>query len=109
MKKNIRVFPVIVLVTCIIAVTMVINQHLNRSLVELRTLSGQVRMEQIDLESEKSSLEQEIYRKDQDSYIIQIARHEYGYLLPGEIRFQVTNIGDLYTVHEVIVTGDVPQ
>ena len=106
MKKRIPLFPVIVLITCIIAVTMVINRQLDSSIVELRDLAADVRLEQIDLESEKSGLEQEINRKDQDSYIIQIARREYGYMLPGEIRFQVTNIDDLYAVHEVIVSGE---
>ena len=108
MKKRIPLFPVIVLITCIIAVTMVINRRLDSSIVELRSLAADTRLEQIDLESEKSGLEQEINRKDQDSYIIQIARREYGYMLPGEIRFEVTNIDDLYAVHEVIVSEEEP-
>ena len=106
MNRRIKLFPVIVLFACVIAVTAVINQHLNGRIADLKELSSKTRMEQIDLESEKSALEQEINRKDQDSYIIQIARHEYGYLMPGEIRFHVTNIDDLYAVHEVIVTGE---
>ncbi len=106
MKKSIRLFPLIVGIVCVIAVTMVINNHLARNIVHLKDLSRETRMEQIELESEKSGLEQEINRKDQDSYIISVARHDYGYLLPGEIRFEVTNINDLYAVHEVIVSGE---
>ena len=56
----------------------------------------EVRLRQLEVEEENSDMKQEIAQKDKDSYIMDMARRYYGYLLPGEIRFVVVNPESLY-------------
>lgn len=103
MKKRFRLFDLCIAVILIIAVSLLLNNHLNARQAALEAERQSLRLEQIALESVKSSLQSELNRKDTDSYIIQVAREEYFYLMPGEILFKVSNIDDLYAVHEVSV------
>ena len=48
------------------------------------------------VESERSALQYELSIADTPDYIAEKARTLYGYLLPGEIRFKVTNPEALY-------------
>ena len=59
-------------------------------------LDQEVRMRQIEVEEINSNMKQEIAQQDKDSYIMEMARRYYGYLLPGEIRFVVVNPESLY-------------
>lgn len=43
------------------------------------------------LETERAALEKEIALADTDAYIENLARTQYGFLKPGEIRFEITN------------------
>ena len=61
------------------------------------------KLEQIELEARISALEKEVDAGETDSYIIQVARSQYGYLMPGEVRFQVTNIDSVLETPEVEV------
>ncbi len=101
MKKKIRVFDLTVAVVLILAVSLVVVNHLNSRYAALEAERQALRLEQIRLESIKSSLQNELNRSESDSYIMQVAREDYGYLMPGEILFRVSNIDDLYAVHEV--------
>ncbi len=101
MKKRIRVFDLAVALAVIIAVTLLVSNHLTSRRVSLEERLRTLQFEQVPLERTRSSLEEELARKDSDSYIIQVAREDYGYLMPGEILFEVSNIDHLYTVHEV--------
>lgn len=101
MKKRIRVFELVVAVALLLAVTLVVNNHLNAQYAALEAEHKALRMEQIQLDSIKSSLQSELHRSDTDAYIMQVAREDYGYLMPGEILFRVSNIDDLYATHEV--------
>ena len=51
-------------------------------------------------------MRQELALKDTDSYIMEKARTLYGYLMPGEIRFEVSNPDSLYDTPEAIVVGE---
>ena len=103
LPKRIRLFPLVVAAFTIIAVTLVCLNNLNDDIVYLEDMTRKTRLEQIALEAEKSALQQELSIKDTDAYIMSTARSLYGYLMPGEIRFQVTNIDDLYTEPEATV------
>ena len=97
LPKRIRLFPLAVLTFTIIAVTLVCMNNLSDDIDYLEDLEKKTRLEQIALEAEKGALQQELSIKDTDAYIMTTARELYGYLMPGEIRFQVTNIDDLYS------------
>jgi len=58
-------------------------------------------LEQLELEAQISALEKEVDAAKSDSYVIQIARSRYGYLMPGEVRFEVTNIDSVLENPEV--------
>lgn len=103
LPARIRFFPFLVAALTLIAVTLVCLNNLDEDIVYLEDLERKTRLEQIALENEKSALQQEISIKDTDAYIMSTARSLYGYLMPGEIRFQVTNISDLYTEPEATV------
>ncbi len=105
MKKRVRVFDLVVFIAAALAVTLMLVNHLNARYASLEAERQALRMEQIGLEAVKSSLQNELNRSDTDSYIIQVAREDYGYLMPGEILFKVSNIDDLYAVHEVSMEG----
>lgn len=101
MKKKFRVFDLAVAIALILAVTLVLTNHFNARYAALEAEHKALRMEQIQLDSIKSSLQAELHRSDTDAYIMQVAREDYGYLMPGEILFKVSNIDSLYAAHEV--------
>ena len=105
MKKRFRLFDLSVAVAAIVAITLVLNNHFNARLAALEAEHKALRMEQIQLDSIKSSLQGELHRSDTDAYIMQVAREDYGYLMPGEILFRVSNIDSLYATHEVTLEG----
>ncbi len=101
MKKKFRVFDLAIAIVLILAVTLVLNNHFNARYAALEAEHKALRMEQIQLDSIKSSLQAELHRSETDAYIMQVAREDYGYLMPGEILFKVSNIDSLYATHEV--------
>lgn len=63
------------------------------------------------LETERSALENEILASGTDAYIENLARTQYGFLKPGEIRFEITNPEALFLDNEqapinIITTDD---
>ncbi len=103
LNRPMRIFSLVVFLTVILAVTLVLCRSLDDQTAQLEAQRQALRYQQIELEAKKSALQTELSRSSSDSYIMQVAREDYGYLLPGEIRFHVTNIDDLYAVHEVSV------
>ncbi len=103
LNRPIRVFSVAVALAVILAVTLVLCRSYGERTNELQAQLKALSREQVALEAEKSALQIELTQTESSSYIMQVAREDYGYLLPGEIRFHVTNIDDLYAVHEVTV------
>ena len=87
----------------IIAVTMLSAMYIKGNMTYYEDQILKARLEQIELEAQISALEAETDLADKDSYIINIARSRYGYLMPGEIRFQVTNIDSVLSEPEVEV------
>jgi cell division protein FtsB len=62
----------------------------------LQDTAKETRLKQVEVESERSALQYELSIADTPDYIAEKARTLYGYLLPGEIRFKVTNPEALY-------------
>lgn len=101
LSKGMTPFTLVLVCVVMIAVTAILVNSVNVNIEELESARRQLRLEQIGLEAEKSAYQTELNRSETDSYIIKVAREKYGYLMPGEIRFHITNIDDLYAVHEV--------
>ena len=102
-RQKVKIFPLFVLSMVIIAITMLSAMYIKGDMAYYEDLIHKARLEQIELEARISALEAESALADQDSYVIDIARSKYGYLMPGEIRFQVTNIDSVLSEPEVEV------
>ena len=96
MRKRVRLLYVVVAAFVIAAGGMITINRLDQDIVTLQDTSRTVRLRQLEVEAQKSEMMQEIGQQDKDSYIMEMARRYYGYLLPGEIRFVVTNPESLY-------------
>ena len=96
LRKRVRLLYVVVAAFVIAAGGMITINRLDQDIVTLQDISRTVRLRQLEVEAQKSEMLQEISQQDKDSYIMEMARRYYGYLLPGEIRFVVVNPESLY-------------
>ncbi len=101
LQKGLTPFALIVLCVVLVVVTFIVLGGVNRNIDALEREQKQMRLEQVALEAQRSAYENELSRVETDAYVIRVAREKYGYIMPGEIRFQISNIDDLYGVHEV--------
>lgn len=108
MRKRIKLFPVLVAAFVIAACGMITINRLDSDITVLQDIAKETRLRQLSVEKEKSDLMQEIKNKDTDAYIMEKARTLYGYLMPGEIRFMITNPEALYETPEAIVVEGQP-
>lgn len=108
MRRRVKLFPVMVAAFVIAACSMITLNRLESDIVVLQDIARETRLRQLSVEAEKSELTQEIKNKDSDSYIMEKARSLYGYLMPGEIRFVVTNPESLYDTPEATVVEEAP-
>ena len=91
MQKKVRLLYVALAAFVIAAGSMLAMNRLDREITVLQDTSRDVRLHQLEVEAKKSAMNQEIAQQDKDSYIMEMARRYYGYLMPGEIRFVVIN------------------
>ena len=103
MRKRIKLFYVMVAAFVIVAAGLMALNRLNQDITVLQDTARETRLRQLSVEAEKSAMQQEIAMKDSDSYIMEKARSLYGYLMPGEIRFVVTNPESLFDTPEATV------
>ena len=96
MRKRIPLLYVVVAAFVIAAGGLIAMNRLDRDIAQLQEVSRNTRIRQLEVEAQKSEMMQEIGQQDKDSYIMEMARRYYGYLLPGEIRFVVVNPEALY-------------
>ena len=106
MRRRMKLFPMLVAVFVMIACTIITLNRLDTDIAALEDVAQETKLRQLALESEQSAMRQELALKDTDSYIMEKARTLYGYLMPGEIRFEVSNPDSLYDTPEAIVVGE---
>lgn len=106
MRRRMKLFPMLVAAFVIIACTIITLNRLDTDIAALEDVAQETKLRQLALESEQSAMRQELALKDTDSYIMEKARTLYGYLMPGEIRFEVSNPDSLYDTPEAIVVGE---
>ncbi len=99
-------FFVLLLMLATIAV-LAIRQQMS-DIDELEESAKAAQLKQIEVQSERSALQQELAIAGTSDYIAEKARTLYGYLLPGEIRFKVSNPEALYgeePIAEIVEEG----
>lgn len=106
MRRRMKLFPMLVAAFVMIACTIITLNRLDTDIAALEDVAQETKLRQLALESEQSAMRQELALKDMDSYIMEKARTLYGYLMPGEIRFEVSNPDSLYDTPEAIVVGE---
>ena len=103
MRHRVRLFYVMVAAFVIAACGLMILNRLDGDIAVMQDTAREIRLRQLAVETEKSDMQQELAIKDTDSYIRDMARTRYGYLMPGEIRFKVVNPEVLYDAPEEAV------
>ena len=106
MRRRMKLFPMLVAAFVMIACTIITLNRLDTDIAALEDVAQETKLRQLALESEQSAMRQELALKDTDSYIMEKARTLYGYLMPGEIRFEVSNPDSLYDTPVAIVVGE---
>lgn len=101
MRKKIKLFYVLVAAFVIVAGGMITLNRLNGDIVILQYTAEKTRVRQMAAQAQQSDINKELAVKDTDSYIREKARSLYGYLMPGEIRFEVINPEALYDANAV--------
>ena len=101
MRRRIKLFYVMVAAFVIVAAGLMTLNRLNQDITVLQDTARETRLRQLAVETEKSDMQKELAIKDTDSYIREMARSQQGYLMPGEIRFEVVNPEALYEGGEV--------
>ena len=103
MRKRIKLFYVMVAAFVIVACGLMAMNRLDQDISVLQDTARETRLRQLAVEAKKSDMQKELAIKDTDSYIREMARSQHGYLMPGEIRFEVENPEALYE------DGEAPQ
>lgn len=103
MRRRVKLLYVLVAAFVIAVSGLLALKRLDQDIVHLEDVSTQMKLEQRAREAEQSKLQKELDIKDTDSYIRNTARSLYGYLMPGEILFRVSNPEALYG------EGEMPQ
>lgn len=107
MRRRMKLFNLLVIAFMIVAGGLVTLNQLESDITVLQDVAREVRIRELKAVNENGELLKEINRKDDQSYIIELARTQYGYLMPGEIRFKVVNPEALGEIPEAqIVEGN---
>ena len=97
-RKPIRV-PLSLVLTALLVVVAAgktVLSRLDEDIGRLNISLRQSKLKLVEAEAQKSDLQRELAISDTDEYIAAQARKLYGYMMPGEIRFVVTNPDALY-------------
>ncbi len=93
---RVKVTSLLIILFAIAAIGILVINRQKSDIALLEASAKETRARQVEVESERSDLQYELSISDSDDYIAEKARTLYGYLLPGEIRFKVTNLEALY-------------
>ena len=75
-------------------------RQMDAKIAALSQDEGQYRAQLTQLQKEQRALREELSQAGTDAYIENKARTEYGFLKPGEIRFEITNPEALFSDEE---------
>ena len=101
MRKTINVWALIGVLGCVLIGFFCYSGTLNQSIDELNDAYNQGMLRIADMESEKTVLEETLDTVGSEAFIENQARTRYGYMMPNEIRFVITNPESLYGGEQV--------
>lgn len=101
MRKTMNIWVLIVACACILVGFFWFERNLDANLNELQNLSNANALRLADLQEEQAELRHMLDEADSDAFIEHQARTLYGYMMPDEIRFVITNPEALYGDDEI--------
>lgn len=101
MRKTMNIWCVIVVCACVLIGFFWFNRSLTADLEELDALQSDAKLRLSALQAEQTELEAQLDAVDTDAFIENQARTMYGYMMPDEIRFVITNPEALYGDEEM--------
>ena len=108
MRRRMKLINLLVIAFMIVAGGLVTLNQLEKDITVLQDVARETRIRELNATGLNGELNREIKRKDDPSYIIELARTQYGYLMPGEIRFKVVNPEALGVIPEATVVEETP-
>ena len=91
MRKRMRLLYVLVVAFVIVAVGLITISQLDGDLAFLESRAKEIQEESVKLKGLNGDLTRIINKQDDKDFIIDLARSQYDYMMPGEMRFEVVN------------------
>lgn len=101
MRKTMNVWVLVGMLSCVLVGFFWYSGNLTNSIGELNDAYDQNKVRLADLQNEQAELKNTLEAVGSDSFIENQARTIYGYMMPDEIRFVITNPEALYGDEEV--------
>ncbi|MEG0901887.1 MAG: septum formation initiator family protein [Clostridia bacterium] len=96
MRQTMNIWALLTALACVLLAFFCYSGTLTKSIDELDVAYDQAMLRMADLENEKASLTAKLDTVGSDAFIENQARTMYGYMMPNEIRFVITNPESLY-------------
>lgn len=101
MRRTVNVWLLIAAFACVLAGFFWYSGTLSKTLDELKTARSDSQLRLNELQTEQADLEAMLDTVGTDAFIENQARTMYGYMMPDEIRFVITNRDALYGEDEM--------
>ncbi len=92
MGRTINVWLVIVVCACVLVMFFWQSGQFDRTLEELNQMSKSNASRISDLDEENTDLQSTLNQTGTDAYIENVARVEFGFMMPDEIRFVIPDL-----------------
>ncbi len=103
--KRVSLFNVMVLTLAAVAVCFVWLNQIDSNRLSLESTLKEAELRRIEEQARRTTMQNELAVSETDAYVMEKARSLYGYLLPGEIRYVITNTDALYDDFVAVVDG----
>ena len=101
MRKTMNIWVLIGISACVLIAFFWYSGSLSRSIDDLNDRYDQAQMRLAELQGKQADLKDELETVGTDAFIENQARTMYGYMMPDEIRFVITNPEALYGDEEI--------
>lgn len=101
MRKTMNIWVLIAMSACVLVAFFWCSGTLSQSIDELNDTYDQTQMRLTELQGEQADLKTQLETVGTDAFIENQARTMYGYMMPDEIRFVITNPEALYGEDEI--------
>lgn len=101
MRRTMNLWVVLSVAACLLTAFFIYSANLQKSVDELDGVYEEQKLRVTDLRNEQTALNETLKTAGTDSFVENQARTLYGYMMPDEIRFVITNPEALYGDEEV--------